>query len=215
MVFDTTASNTGWNNSAAKCLEKLLDQKFFYNTCCHHIYKFIIVAAYTCLFDDSSAPDDANFKYFQAELIKIDLSKDYHILEMSSEWLKEKSKLVMCELQQIIEKEKTTKKAFVRGDYRQCVENTLALLVSAPNFFYHKPGATSRAQWMGKVLYCQKMFMWSDQMSYDCEFVEKLYQINLFIALFYVPAWLKCNIGMGASINDLIFLHDILKSDCS
>ena len=25
LVFDTTASNTGWNNGAAKCLEKLLD----------------------------------------------------------------------------------------------------------------------------------------------------------------------------------------------
>ena len=86
---------------------------------------------------------------------------------MSLEWLKEKLKVVICELQQIIEKKKTTKKAFVRGDYRQCVENTLALLGSAPNFFYHKPGATSSARWMGKVLYCQKMFMWSDQMSYD------------------------------------------------
>ena len=66
---------------------------------------------------------------------------------MSSEWLKQKSKLVICELQQIIEKKKTTKKAFVRGDYRQCVENTLTLPGSAPfNFFYHKPGATSSAR---------------------------------------------------------------------
>ena len=87
---------------------------------------------------------------------------------MSSDWLKEKSKLVICELQHIIKKKKTTKKAFVRGDYRQCVENTLALLgFASSNFFYHKPGATSSARWMGKVLYCQKMFMWSDQMSYD------------------------------------------------
>ena len=45
--------------------------------------------------------------------------------------------------------------------------------------------------------------MWSDQRSYDCEFVEKLHEINLFIALFYVPAWLKWNIGMDAPINDL------------
>ena len=107
----------------------------------------IIGAVYTCLFGDSSAPDDANFKCFRAEWPKIDLSKNYHILEMSSEWLKKKSKLVICELQQIIEKEKTTKKAFVRGDYRQCAENVLALLGSAPsNFFYHKPGATSSAR---------------------------------------------------------------------
>ena len=64
LVFDTTASNTGWNNSAAKCLGKLLDQKLFYNACHHHIYELIIGAVYTCLFGDSSAPDDANFKCF-------------------------------------------------------------------------------------------------------------------------------------------------------
>ena len=147
LVFDTTASNIGWNNSVANCLEKFLDQKLLYNACRHYIYEFIIGTVYACLYGDSSAPDDANFKRFQAEWPKIDLSKDYHILEMCSEWLKEKSKLVICELQQIIEKEKTTKKAFVRGDYRQFVENTLALLSSAPsNFFYLKPGATSSAR---------------------------------------------------------------------
>ena len=53
--------------------------------------------------------------------------------------------------------------------------------------------------------------MWSDQMSYGRKFAEKLHEINLFIALFYVPAWLKCNIGMDASINDLTFLHDMLR----
>ena len=64
LVFDTTASNTGCNNGAVKCLGKLLDQKFFYNACCHHIYELIIGAGYTCLFGDSSTPDDANFKCF-------------------------------------------------------------------------------------------------------------------------------------------------------
>ena len=75
-------------------------------------YELIIGAVYTSLFGDSSAPDDVNFKCFRAEWPKIDLSKDYHILEISSEWLREKSKLVICELQQI-EKVKTTKEAFV------------------------------------------------------------------------------------------------------
>ena len=63
---------------------------------------------------------------------------------------------------------------------------------------------------MGKVLYCLKTLMWSDQLSCDGEFVKKLQRMNLFIALFYVPAWLKCNIGMDAPINDVNFLHDML-----
>ena len=133
-------------------------------------------------------------------------------MEMSLEWLREKSKLVKCELRQIIEKEKTTKEAFVKGDYRQCAENTLALLGSATSdfFFHHKPGTISNARWMGKVLYCQKMLMWSEQLSYNGEFVNKLQRINLFVALFYVPAWLKCNTGMDAPIKNLNFLQDML-----
>ena len=108
-------------------------------------------------------------------------------------------------------RKKTTKEAFVTGDYRQCAENTLALLGSAHfDFFCHKPGAISNTRWMGKVLYCQIMLMWSDELSYDGEFVKKLQGINLFIALFYVPAWLKCNISADAPINDLNFLHDML-----
>ena len=63
----------------------------------------------------------------------------------------------------------------------------------------------------GQNVILPKMFMWSDQMSYDREFVKKLHRINFFIALFYVPAWLKCNIGMDAPTNDLTFLHDMLR----
>ena len=62
LVFDTTASNTGWNNGAAKCLEKLLDQKLLHNACRHHIYELIIGAVYTSLFGDPPAQDDVNFK---------------------------------------------------------------------------------------------------------------------------------------------------------
>ena len=54
------------------------------------------------------------------------------------------------------------------------------------------------------------MLMWSDQLYYDGEFVKKLQRINLFIALFFVPAWLKGNIDMDAPSNNLNFLHDIL-----
>ena len=71
---------------------------------------------------------------------------------------------------------------------------------------------------MGQVLYCQKMFLWADQLSYDSEFLEKLQRINVFIAFFYVPAWLKSSIGLDAPINDLTFLQEMLqerRSSCS
>ena len=53
--------------------------------------------------------------------------------------------------------------------------------------------------------------MWADQLSYESDFLAKLHRINLFIALFYVPAWLKCSIGLDAPMNDLTFLQDMIS----
>ena len=131
---------------------------------------------------------------------------------MTSDWLKEKATAVIQYLQQLLEKEKANRAILIRDDYKQCAENTLALLQVPPvDFFHHRPGATASARWMGKVLYCQKMFMWSNQMQYESDFVDKLRRINQFIALFYVPAWLKCSIGVDAPINDLEFLQNMIE----
>ena len=70
---------------------------------------------------------------------------------------------------------------------------------------------TTSARWMGQELYCQKMFVWADQLSYDSKFLTKLQRINMLIAFFHVPAWLKCNIGLDAPKNDLTFLQDMLR----
>ena len=75
----------------------------------------------------------------------------------------------------------------------------------------HRPGATRSARWMSQVLYSQKIYMWADQMNYDHETVSKLHRLVTFLVLSYVPAWLKCNIGADAAINDLNFLQSMLK----
>ena len=53
--------------------------------------------------------------------------------------------------------------------------------------------------------------MWADQMNYDNETVSKLHRLVTFLALFYVTAWLKCNIGADAAINNLNFLQSMLE----
>ena len=82
------------------------------------------------------------------------------------------SKLVICELQLIIEK-KTTKEAFVRGDYKHCAENTLALLGSAPDFFITNLALFPTPDGWAKCYTAKNMLMWSDQLPYDGEFVKK------------------------------------------
>ena len=95
----------------------------------------------------------------------------------------------------------------IRDDYKECADNTLVLLnaVSQHNATIRKPVTVHLARWMSQVLYCQKMNMWSQQMSYDDILIAKLRRINLFLALFYVQAWLSSSIGSNAAVNDFFW----------
>ena len=44
LVFDTTSSNSGWRNGAAKLLEEQQGRKAFYRACRHHINELVIRA---------------------------------------------------------------------------------------------------------------------------------------------------------------------------
>ena len=63
----------------------------------------------------------------------------------------------------------------------------------------------------GRLLYSQKIYTGADQMNYNNKIVSKLHRLVTFLVLFYVPAWLKCNIGADAAINDLNFLQSMLE----
>ena len=53
------------------------------------------------------------------------------------------------------------------------------------------------------------MYMWSQQKSYADILIAKLRRINLFLALFYVPAWLSSSIGSNAAVYDFLFLENM------
>ena len=58
---------------------------------------------------------------------------------------------------------------------------------------------------MGVILYCQKMYLWPEQMAYTPERVNLIARINVFLAVFYVPLRLKSSNGCEAAINDMVF----------
>ena len=194
MVFDTTASYSGWRSGAAKILEDLVNRKLFYNACRHHVYELVVGAAYKAVFGkETSAPENPHFNQFQSRWSKLDLTQDISTLDFSCEWMRSYACLAVLELQQLLAKQTKDKEVLIRDDYRECAENALAILGSSTkDFTYHRPGATSSSRWLGKVIYCQKMFMLANQLEHEEEYVAKLRTINVFLCLFYVPAWLKC-----------------------
>jgi hypothetical protein len=87
---------------------------------------------------------------------------------------------------------------FPRDDYRECAENTLIILGETPPRGIHflKPGAIHQARWMAYNLYATKMMMFSKQMKYNTDMVDKLKRLNRFLALFYSAAWMKASTGL-------------------
>ena len=218
LVCDTTASSNGWRCGAAKLLEGLMGKKLFYHACRHHIYELVIKPVYQQIFGSATiGPENVLFKEFKSALSSIDTTQDIKTLELdpSNKWLEQRAKEVTEELTQLLsrelERERINHTVLIRDDYKESADNTLVLLnaVSQHNATIRKPGAVHSARWMSQVLYCQKMYMWSQQMSYDDILIAKLRGINLFLALFYVPAWLSSSIGSNAGINDFLFLENM------
>ena len=140
----------------------------------------------------TTGPENPLFKDFKNSWQHIDKSKPFKVLYIPNAF-KERAVSVIVELKSML----LRKGYLVRDDYKQCVTNTLAFLgaTSHTPTVQYKPGVTHHARWMGIILCCQKMYLWSEQLAYTPERVNLLARINVFRAIFYVPLWLKSNNG--------------------
>ena len=68
LVFDTTASNSEWINGACKHLELLLNQRFLWCACRHHIFERILCTVFQELFGASNSPDNELARNFRDNL---------------------------------------------------------------------------------------------------------------------------------------------------
>ena len=184
-------------------------KKFSYHACCHHVYELIVKAVWKAIFGEkTTGPENSHFNQLKTKWSLIDKNKSFKqisapdILQSQAEQAAEKLKKML-----------KTKGSQFRADYRQCAKNALAMfeknLSNEGEVIHYKPGATHSARWMGTVLYCQKMFMWADQMGYDEDIVCKLERMDRFLNVFFVPAWLECSKGSDAAVNDLQFIHQM------
>ena len=73
-----------------------------------------------------------------------------------------------------------------------------------------KPGAMHQVRWMANNIYAGKMYMFSKQMGFYDDMVVKLMRMNVSLAYFYTPAWLKVSWGADVPIKDLQFIHDMI-----
>lgn len=207
LVFDTTASNSGWKKGAAKILEDLLGRKVFYHACRHHVYELVVKDVWKSLFGKATTgPENAWFAHLKRNWSSLDREQQFKTLTIPL-CFAERAAMIVDKFKLLLNR----KDFFTRDDYKQCVTNALALLGADEDIRHHKPGAAHHARWMGTILYAQKMFMWADQLDYKSEEVELLRRFNLFLVLFYIPAWVDSSIGRDAAGNDLRFVQHMLS----
>lgn len=210
LVFDTTASNTAVKKGAAKLLEEKIGRKLLLLACRHHVDEVIIGGVWKLLFGKTVGPENQLFLKFKRDWKQLDKEKAVKTLSITNPWLKKRRDDVVHELTKLLSGD--GKKAMPRDDYRECAENALIILshTCSNDARAKKPGAMHHARWMACNLYAGKMFMYSEQMHYDSETVDKLERLNVFLQLFYVPLWLKATSACDAPILDLELFHDMM-----
>ena len=210
LVFDTTASNSGIHNGAAKLIEESLGRKLLYLACRHHILEIFVGAVWKKLFGNIFGPENKFFANFKASWPTLDKELPIETLEIEGTWLQTIKEQTIKHLTHLLANENAA--TFPRDDYRECAENTLIIFGQTPPRGVHflKPGAIHQARWMACNIYAGKMFMFSRQMPYDEEMKIKLFRMNRFLSLFHTPAWTKASIGADAPFNDLQLIHDMM-----
>ena len=155
LVFDTTASNSGWKIGACVQLERLLNKKLLMLACRHHVFERILCAVHKELFGDTSGPDNTFFTNFRDSIWKhINTEQEFETLQISNRALKSRRNTVIHSLKRILtvpDKNNT----LPRDDYRECAELMLLLLGETPERGVHwmRPGAAHHARWMPSILY--------------------------------------------------------------
>jgi hypothetical protein len=130
LVFDTTASNSGWKNGACVKLETLFGKKVFYFACRHHVMKRILCAFWQELFGETSSPDTPEFKEFQKSWDSVVERSTFKTLDIRDRRLKHQQEIVgfLHELLSLPESDDASEDAMPRDDYRESAELMLILL---------------------------------------------------------------------------------------
>ena len=77
---------------------------------------------------------------------------------------------------------------------------------------WKKPGPTHHARWMSVLLYCPKMYAFSDQIEdYDPVMVKKLEEVLTFTSLIYSKYWMCLPKGRDAPVLDLQLFKDFVS----
>ena len=157
MVFDTTAANTGHLTAGCICIQEKLGRALLWCACRHHVGELILSKVWNTLDVEVSRNKDVTiFLKFRDAFSQLDVT-NCDFPKTDDDFLNEQ-KDVVVELLRIIKE--SCRETVVRADYRELLDLTLFYLESLDEPHKHilsRPGATHKARWRSKLLYCIKI----------------------------------------------------------
>ena len=161
-VFDTTASNTGWQSGATVRLNFMLGRVILYLACRHHIMELLAKNPFHVIMDYDPSPV-LMFKRLKEIWNDIDTTGPIITFELETEQRKE---LIMT-YTKILTKNGVDGKLFVRGDYRDLCKMALVMVGGQlpGNEIYRlpPPGASHKARFLMFALHTFRLLGFSDR----------------------------------------------------
>ena len=216
-MFDTTSLNTGYKNGIVVRLERYLGRSLLQLECRHHIFELVVGAPCSLVYGPTSGPKEDFFKKLVDKWKELDL-KDYAHVEIPRHQRELSSQIneTIIFLQKWINE---STKQNLRHDYLEMVSLVILFLGGSNKKLevvkIKAPGACHHARWMSKILYTLKIALFKHQLGdvYTPEHLENIYNLAIFISIFYTKAWLTCTDAANAPSNDLEIMKKILKAE--
>jgi hypothetical protein len=215
MCFDTTASNTGARNGTCVLLEQLMNRNVLYFACRHHIHEVVIGEIYSVLLGPSRGPNISLFERFQQCWSTINHPNFVPLdgARLAEPLLKQLRIEVGSYLQSFLSDDSSY---LPREDYREMIELCLLVLgFPLPDedkrYHFRLPGAYHMARWMGKVIYCMKIYLFRNEFKMTASEEKNLTEFCIFVVHVYVPAWVACPVASDAPANDLMLFRKIKR----
>ena len=218
MVFDTTASNTGHLTAGCICIQRKLDRALLWCACRKHVGEIILTRVWDSLnVEVSKSKDVSVFVKFRDNFNKLphaDSDAFTYVDQDMNQFLIDQ-KVVVMEFLQRLREHPNADQILIRCDYHELLNLCLAYLGGSEGYSLHKPGATHKARWMGKLLYSLKIVLLEKHVV-DVKIVSKTQLAKIkrfvtFVIFVYVPWWYTCANSTAAPANDLLLINNIRR----
>ncbi|KAK3933104.1 AMP phosphorylase [Frankliniella fusca] len=209
---DTTSSNTGHKIGAVVKLEAALGRKLLYLACRHHALEVIPKHLFDDLVERSSSPDlgkvcaEFERKWPNVDATKFSPGTDDEELDriLTPDVVERVQDFALSMLQS----------EQIRADYRYFLQ-LVVLFVGGKleGFHFRPPMALSSARFMGRIIYCLSMYMFSrgGQFALDRAVLLGIREVNVFAVTIYLEPWFTATHPTKAPLTDLSLLKAIAQ----